>query len=108
MRRVRFATLAARDIVHELVYSERTFGRESEARLRESFGRVWMRIARSPGRTGRPIGTGRFRYLMRRERLVVLYRWDGEANEDPVVAAVLNARRNLTARSIGSYFRRKT
>lgn len=108
MPRVRFATLAARDIVHELSYSERTFGRQAEATLRESFGPVWGRIARDPGRTGRPIGPGRYRYLMRRERLVVLYRWEGGADEDPVIAAVLNARRNLTQRSIASYFRRRT
>ncbi len=108
MRRVRFATLAARDVVHELLYSERTFGRQAEATLRESFGRVWGRIARSPGRTGRSIGSGQYRYLMRRERLVVLYRWDGAADEDPVIAAVLNGRRNLTERSIASYFRRMT
>jgi len=106
VRRVRFATLAARDVLHELLYSERTFGSRTEATLRETFDRAWVRIAKAPARAGRVVGPGRFRYLMRHERLVVLYRWDGGKNEDPVVAAVLSGRRNLTERSISAYFRR--
>ncbi len=106
MRRARFATLAARDVVHELLYSQRTFGPRAEAMLRATFDRAWVRIAKAPGRAGRAVGPGRFRYLMRRERLVVLYRWDGGEDEDPVIAAVLSGRRDLTDRSIASYFRR--
>lgn len=43
---------------------------------------------------------------MRREKLVVPYRWTGGRDEDPIIVGVLSARRNLTTRAIGAYFRR--
>ena len=107
MRRVRFTRLAARDLIHELTYSQRTFGNAAEATLRERFRELWRAIERDPTRVGRPIGPSRYRYGMRREKLVVLYHWQGGQDADPVVMAVISARRNLTRRSVTAYFRRR-
>ena len=107
MRRVRFARLAARDLIHELTYSQRTFGNRAEAALRERFRDLWRAIERDPTRVGRPTGPGQYRYGLRREKLVVLYRWRDGQDEDPVVMAVISGRRNLTTRSVTAYFRRK-
>lgn len=108
MRRVRFARLGARDVVHELTYSQRNFGDRAEAILRERFRDLWRAVERDPSRVGRSVGPGRYRYGLRREKLVVLYRWLGGQDEDPVVIAVISARRNLTERSVATYFRRKS
>lgn len=108
MRRVRFARLAARDLLHELIYSQRTFGDRAEASLRERFRQLWRAIEHDPARVGRPIGPGRYRYGLRREKLVVLYHWQGDRDEDPVVVAVISARRNLTRPTVAGYFRRRT
>lgn len=103
MRQVRFARKAVEDLVRELTYSERNWGTAQQRKLRLKFESVWQEIASRPER-GRSLGPGRYLLPIHEMKLVVLYRWDGGEDEDPRVAAVLSARRDLGPDRIDDYF----
>lgn len=107
MRSVHFARLAERDYRHEVRYSLRNWGRDRADETRQRFRSKWLEIADDPARAGEVVGPGRFRSRMAKEKLWVLYRWLGGADEDPLIVAVVSQRRDTSARALAAYFRRR-
>ena len=102
MRRTGFTRTARTQLAHEFDYSADRFGASATRRLLAVFERLWTEIASSP-ELGRRIGEGRYRRVLPRERLVVLYRWNGGTSEDPIVVAVYS-RRDPTEATLRRWF----